>query len=296
LQVFRYLCAEILILRTVHYITITVAIAVIALLYWGGNTKPPKKAGDTPAVAGNMAEMPHTIAPASFDSMLEASVKELPEHAVNDLEAIKKEVAAATDSVHMAPHFINMAKLWQEHKKLPVAAYYYALAAKLENSEKSLNFAGQLFLDLVHETNVPGIQIWEAQQAVACFQRSLEINPANDTVKMALAAGFIEGTGETMQGVQLLLGITREKPDNIPANLMLGRLSVQSGQFDKALGRFETVLKQDPVNTEALYFIAEAYKGKGDKQKAIEYLEQCKKVVNKPEFSRDIDQYINSFK
>lgn len=284
-------------MRTVHYITIVAAAGLIALLYWGGNTKPPKKAGENQPAAGAMGAMPHsTLVPASFDSIQDASVKELPEHAAKELAAIRKDIDATSDSAHLAPFFVNMAKLWQEHKNLPMAAYYYALAAKLENSEKSLNFAGQLFLDLVHETTVPGIQLWEAQQAVACFQRSLDINPANDTVKMALAAGYIEGTGETMQGVQLLLGITREKPDNIPANLMLGRLSVQSGQFDKALGRFEAVLKQDPANTEALYFIAEAYKGKGDKQKAIEYLEQCKKVVNKPEFSRDIDQYINSFK
>jgi cytochrome c-type biogenesis protein CcmH/NrfG len=113
---------------------------------------------------------------------------------------------------------------------------------------------------------------------------------------MALAASYIEGTGETMQGVQLLLGVTREKPNNIQANLMLGRLSIQSGQFDKALGRFETVLKQEPENTEALYFLAETYKGKGNKEKAIELFEKCKKVVNKPQFSKDIDAYVNSFK
>jgi cytochrome c-type biogenesis protein CcmH/NrfG len=113
---------------------------------------------------------------------------------------------------------------------------------------------------------------------------------------MALAASFIEGTGETMQGVQMLLSITREKPDNVPANLMLGRLAIQSGQFDKAVQRFETVLKSEPENTEALYFLAEAYKGKGNKQKAIELFEKCKKIVNNPEFNRDIDQYINSFK
>ncbi|MGN6477045.1 MAG: tetratricopeptide repeat protein, partial [Flavipsychrobacter sp.] len=117
-----------------------------------------------------------------------------------------------------------------------------------------------------------------------------------DTVKMALAAAYIEGAGETMQGVQLLLGIIREKPDNIPANLMLGRLAIQSGQFDKAVQRFETVLKQEPENTEAMYFLAEAYKGKGDKAKAIELFEKCKQLVNKPDFTKEIDQYINSFK
>jgi tetratricopeptide (TPR) repeat protein len=73
-------------------------------------------------------------------------------------------------------------------------------------------------------------------------------------------------------------------------------MSIQSGQYDKAIQRYETVLKLEPKNTEALYFLAEAYKGKGNKEKAIELLEECKKIVNKPEFSKDIDEYIKSFK
>ncbi len=284
-------------MRTGHYLTIAAAILITAGLYWGMNTKPPKKnEGNTPQAGAMMGQAPATMQAASFDSILSAAYTQLPEHAAKDIEKLNKEISAISDSSQMAPLFINLAKLWQEHKQLPVAANYYALAAKLDNSEKSLNFAGQLFLDLMHETDAAGVQIWEAQQAVSCFQQSLQVKPDDDTVKMALAAAYIEGTGETMQGVQLLLGITREKPDNIPANIMLGRLSVQSGQFDKAIGRFETVLKQEPKNTEALYFLAETYKGKGDKQKAIELFEECKKVVNKPEFSRDIDQYINSFK
>lgn len=196
----------------------------------------------------------------------------------------------------MAPLYTELAKVWQEHKSLPIAAFYYATAAKLDNSEKKLNFAGQLFLDILHEAGSESVQVWEAQQAISCFQRSLELNPNSDSTKLAMAAGYIEGTGEAMQGVQILRNMVAENPDNVPANLMLGRLSVQSGQFDKAISRFETVLKKEPENTEALYFLAEAYKGKGDKQKAIALFEQCKKIVNKPEFSKDIDQYINSFK
>lgn len=249
--------------------------------------------GQSPA--GGQAAMP-AIEPASFDSILSASRAQLPAHAAEEVKSAEKGIAALSDSAAMAPLFTSLAKIWQEHKQLPVAAYYYATAAKLENSEKNLNFAGQFFLGLMHDAGSASVQVWEAQQAVACLKRSLELDPGNDTTKMALAAGYIEGTGETMQGVQLLLGITREKPDNVPANLMLGRLSIQSGQFDKALGRFETVLKQEPKNTEALYFLAEAYKGKGNKQKAIELFEKCKAIVNKPEFSKDIDNYITSFR
>lgn len=286
-------------MRSAQYITLTAAAGLLALLYWGMNTVPPKKEsapGASPE-QGAMTAAPHnTIQAASFDSIYTAVRQQLPAHAKGEIDSVEKIIGAIQDSSRMAPVFTDLAKVWQEHKQLPVAAYYYAKAGKLENSEKKLNFAGQLFLDLMHETNSASVQAWEAQQAIECFKRSLELNPANDTTKMALAASYIEGTGETMQGVQLLLGITREKPDNVPANLMLGRLSMQSGQFDKAIQRFETVVKLEPKNTEALYFLAEAYKSKGNKNKAIELFEQVKKIVNKPEFSRDIDQYINSFK
>lgn len=246
--------------------------------------------------AAGMSSGPHSVKAASVDSILTASRKQLPEHAKKEIEAIENEIVAVRDSSRMATSFLQLAKTWQQHKQLAAAAYYYAKGAKLENSEKSLNFAGQFFLDLMHEAGSQEVQIWEAQEAVACFNQALKLNPGNDTTKMALAASYIEGTGETMQGVQLLLGITREKPDNVPANLMLGRLSIQSGQNDKAIQRFETVLKTEPENTEALYFLAEAYKAKGNKEKAIELFEKCKKIVNNPDFSRDIDQYINSFK
>ncbi|OJW96400.1 MAG: hypothetical protein BGO70_01590 [Bacteroidetes bacterium 43-93] len=271
-----------------------------ALIYFGGNNIPPKKpaSGNMASGAGpaGMASAQSAVQPASFDSILNASRKQLSPALLADVEGLEKKLAAAKDSVAMIPVMQALALKWRDGKQLPVAAYYYATSAKLENSEKNLNFAGQLFLDLIHDAGSPGVQLWEAQQSIACLKRSQELNPGNDTVKMALAAAYIEGAGETMQGVQLLLGIIREKPDNIPANLMLGRLAIQSGQFDKAVQRFETVLKQEPENTEAMYFLAEAYKGKGDKAKAIELFEKCKQLVNKPDFTKEIDQYINSFK
>ncbi|XZF13130.1 tetratricopeptide repeat protein [Chitinophagaceae bacterium MMS25-I14] len=285
-------------MRLAHYLTIAAAILLIVILYKGINTIPPApKASGTPAapMAGGMPSTPMAEA-ASFDSILTAARKQLPEHARSELTTIEQKITGTKDSAAMAPDFTSLAKVWQQHKQLPVAAFYYATAAKLENSEKKLNFAGQLFLDILHEAGSTGVQVWEGQQAIDCFERSLRINPGNDTTKLAMAVGYIEGTGELMQGVQILRGIVADKPDNVPANLMLGRMSVQSGQFDKAIARFETVLKADPKNTEALYFMAEAYKGKGDKGKAIELFEQCKKLVNKPDFSKDVDQYINSFK
>jgi hypothetical protein len=287
-------------LRAIHYITIAVAITLIALLYWGGNTIPPKGKPETamqrPSSGGQVTPGPNTVKAATFDAILTASRKQLPKTVADSVSSIENELTAIRDSSRMAVVFSRLSGIWERNDGFPVSVYYRALAAKLENSEKNLTFAAQLFLELLeHEEDRP-VQMWEADNAIGCLERVLAHNPKNEEAQLAMASAYIQGTAEPMKGVQMALAIAREKPDNIPVNLLLGRMSIQSGQFEKAIKRFETVLKQEPEHKEALYFLAQAYEGTGNKQKAIELLEQCKKAVNKPEFSREIDQHINSLK
>ncbi|HRO41987.1 MAG TPA: tetratricopeptide repeat protein [Flavipsychrobacter sp.] len=280
-------------MRPIHYITIAAAVALIAILYFGGNIVPPKKEGaNTPVASGNT---PHSVAPASFDSILSVARQQLPAHAAEEIKTIETQLAAIRDSSRMAVVFDTLAKVWQRHKQGPVAAYYYLLAAKLDNSEKKLTFAAQLFLDLARKANSESAQAWSGQMAIDGFNRVLSINPGNDTAKVLLAECYI-GTGQTMDGVMMLREVTEKDPNNVPANLILGQQGIVSGQLDKAMARFETVLKQEPRNIEALLGLAEAYKNDGDKEKAINLLEQSKQVMNNPEFSKDIDAYIKSFK
>jgi len=148
----------------------------------------------------------------------------------------------------------------------------------------------------MQKTEKPEWRVWQAKEAIGCFNKTLQFNPENVDVKIALATCYTEGTGETMKGVTLLRDITSKDSTNIAANVILGKLAIQSGQFDKAIKRLELVLSLQAKNTEALYFLAEAYKGQGNKGKAIELFEKCKKMVNNPDFTKEIDQYINSFK
>lgn len=288
-------------MRQVHYITIVVAIILIALLYWGGNTVPPaKKPAVTPmqqaAANGAGSQGPNTMKAASFDSILTASRKQLPKTVADSVLFIENELAAIRDSSRMAVVFTKLSGVWERNKQYPVGVFYRAMAAKLESSEKKLTFAAQLFLELLEHEGNRAIQLWEASEAISCLELSLKIDSTNEEAKLAMASAYIQGTEQPMVGVQMLLAITREKPDDVPANMLLGRMSIQSGQYEKAIKRFETVLKTEPNNKEALYFLAQAYEETGNKQKAIELLEKCKMVVNNPEFSRDIDQHINSLK
>jgi len=280
-------------LRPVHYITITLAIATVAILYFGGNTVPPKKeSASAQTIEGK--ESPHVTKPASFDSILTAARQQLPVHAAEEIKTIENNLSAIGDSSRMAVIFDTLGKVWIQHKQPQVGAYYLLQSGKLENSEKKLTFAAQLFLELARKVNSESAQAWMGQMAIEGFNRALQLNPDNDTTKVGLAECYI-GTGETMQGGVMLRELTEKNPDNVPANLILGQQGIVSGQLDKAIGRFERVLKAEPKNLEALLGMAEAYKSKGEKQKAIQLLEQAKKIMNNPGFSKDIDDYIKSF-
>ena len=208
----------------------------------------------------------------------------------------EKQLSELADHEPSAIHFKDAAEYWEKQKELNMAAHFYKKAAFLENTEKSVTFAGNLFLAVMQKTEQPEIRRWQATEAIACFNKSLELNPENIDSKIALATCYTDGTGETMKGVTLLREVTQKDSNNISANIILGKLAIQSGQFDKAVRRLENVMKLRPDNTEAMYFLAEAYKGRGEKDKAIALFEKCKKLVKNPDFAKEIDRYINSFK
>ena len=91
----------------------------------------------------------------------------------------------------------------------------------------------------------------------------------------------------------MLRDVTAVDSINVPANFMLGRMAIVSGQFDKAIQRFERVVRQEPTNAEAYYLLADSYLAVGQKEKAIEALKNCKKLIKNPTFATEIDKYIN---
>ncbi len=279
-----------------HWVLLGGAILLIILLLQFGQFKS-KKASVSGAPAGSEMPMPGAQGDQhahDFDikAYLEKQMKVLSDTA-------RQRAQSLTETAETTPtpvNYKNIAECWELHDELNAAAYYYKKGAFLENTEKSLTFAGQLLLVLMQRNQEPGIRAWQAQEAIACFNKVLERNPESTETKIALATCYTEGTGETMKGVTLLREVTAKDSTNIAANIILGKLAIQSGQFDKAQRRLEMVVSMQPENTEAMYFLAESYKGLGQKEKAVKWFEQCKKLVNNPDFSAEIDRYIQSMK
>ena len=170
------------------------------------------------------------------------------------------------------------------------------------NSEKNLTFAAQLILrDLRNEEDLAK-RGWKAEEAISLFEKAIELNPINDSLKVGLGSCYVFGKGmagdaqSTMKGIQQLLQVVKNDSANMQAQMVLGIGGVISTQFDKAVDRLQTVVKNEPANIEAISWLADAYAGKGDKVNALKWYEISKRIINNPAYSKEVDERIKLLK
>ena len=192
-----------------------------------------------------------------------------------------------------------IADFWKDSAKKPEPYLFYtAEASKLENSEKNLTFAAQLILDNLRSEQDEAKINWKTEQAIALFEKAIQLNPGNDDLKIGLGSSYIFGKGrfgapeETMKGVQQLLSVVRKDSLNMKAQLVLGIGGFISRQYDKAIYRLQKVVTAQPHNIEAIAFLADSYAAIGNKTEAIKYFEISKRLYNNPEYTKEVDERI----
>ncbi len=84
---------------------------------------------------------------------------------------------------------------------------------------------------------------WEALQAKDLFERSLKINPDNDSAKVGLGACYLFGNiaPNPMEGIAKIMEVVEKDSTNAYAQMTLAKGSLLSGQIDKAISRLQTV-------------------------------------------------------
>ncbi len=197
----------------------------------------------------------------------------------------------------------RLADFWKDSiRSFEPYVYYLSEAAKLDKSEKNLTFAAQLILGNLRGEQDEAKLNWKAEQAIALFEKAIELNPNNDDLKVGLGSCYVFGKGrfgkpeETMKGIQQLLAVVRKDSANMKAQMMLGVGGYVSGQYDKAIERLQKVVTAQPDNLEAIAFLADAYAAKGDKTEAVKWYLISKRLANDPHYSQEVDERIKSLR
>src|SRR5437588_7249708 len=142
----------------------------------------------------------------SIDSILFRAKKELSPSQLTRIDLLENSISRGDVKNQQIGIYHRLAHFWGDSAgKFEPYAWYTAQSARLENSEKSLTFAARLFLDnLVNEENTE-IKQWESFQAKDLFERSLKLNPNNDSSKVGLGAVYLYGgIALPMQGISMI--------------------------------------------------------------------------------------------
>ncbi len=269
---------------------------LFAGLFFFGNTIPPKTKLAEPAstVHGAAPAIAPSVTTASLVSEAKAKLSPSQSSRITQLEnsVVRGDVKAQQIKVYN-----QLSAFWDDTlRQHLLGAYYTGEAAKLENSEKKLTFAARLLLDNLMEEENSARQTWIATNAKALFEKSLEINPANDSAKIGIGACYMFGniSENPMQGIMAVREIVEKNPDNIYGQMMLGIGGIRSGQYDKAIDRFTTVVSKQPDNLEAILYLAETYERKTDKANALKWYQAAAAKITLPEAHQAIEERIKS--
>lgn len=190
---------------------------------------------------------------------------------------------------------MNRILFWKSRSPMAVALAYKGIAMQT-NAYAYWDSTGDWFNVAHHKNDDTTLQKYLSENIISAYQKGLSVAKDSMVATVKLAEAYINVANETMQGVQLLLGVVEKDANNIKANLILGNLAMVSGQYDKARKRLSTVLERDSTHVEAAFLLAQTYHLLGDDAKAIELFEFCKTIVQNDQFHEEMNRYIQSIK
>jgi tetratricopeptide (TPR) repeat protein len=207
---------------------------------------------------------------------------------ISDLEA---QLKSASENEKLDLHK-KLAQQWDDVNLASPASLYYEMIAEEVPTFDSWLKAGDRFTDAYQQSMDSLVQPALVQKAISSYQKADKIKPNTLEVKTGLGIAYVTGTPNPMQGITLLLDVVKQDPKNLKANLNLGLFSMKSGQFDKAVERFKTVIAITP-SAEAWFYLASSYESMDKKTEAIAAYLKTKEIAADPNMSQFVDRKIN---
>ncbi len=192
--------------------------------------------------------------------------------------------------------FIPVVQFWDRLKRPDFASYYVEKIADRKQTTAAYTKAGDRYFYAVRfvkdGNEIPALY----QSAMRCYQKALDKDAKNIDAKIQLAACYVEGSPDPMKGIGLLKEVEKIDSSNVKLQLTFAFFSVKSGQWDKAIKRFETVLRIDPMYLEAYLHLADAYEQKQEFAKTIEMLEKYAALTQDATAKQEVLKYIEQLR
>lgn len=187
-----------------------------------------------------------------------------------------------------------------ETRKRFVYASQYASDALAENpSEERKKQVGRLSylatqMDFVQQDSALFQRL--SEQSIQALEDVVKVNAQDEETLLYLGLAYTRSrkVENSMNGIMTLRKLLEINPDNIEGSYQMGLFSMQTGQFERAIARFEKVLSLDPNNYPAQLQLALAYAESDQTEKAKPLLESLVKSKATPDEKRAARELLNN--
>jgi tetratricopeptide (TPR) repeat protein len=251
------------------------SIGLIALLYFGFDTKPPKqKLVEKSRVGGvELQEVQH---------LLRETMASMPGDKRSFFQGLENIVATAeSDSVRISASEA-LSAAWYDQQHFTLAGYSAERIAGIEGTEDNWSVAGTTYAAALMASGVSENVLLATAGAVRCLENAISLNPENPDHRINLAICYVEQppADHPMKGIQLLLELNRNYPENTSVLFHLARFGMRTGQFEKAEERLKNALLLDPEQRRLHCLMAELQTRILNPGKAAEHQAKCDQKNN----------------
>lgn len=195
---------------------------------------------------------------------------------------------------------VNQAKVlaqkWDDLEQAIPSALYLEEAASGQSTLVNWVKAGDRFLKAFDNTQDSVAKPVMLQKANAAYAKAIELDSTDLNAKTGMGITMVNGGGAPMAGITMLLDVVKKDPKNFRANMNLGMFAIKSGQFDKAIIRFEEIVQHIKATPDAYFYLATAYESLGKNNEAVDAYLQSKKLAANPTLSNFIDKKVAELK
>lgn len=191
----------------------------------------------------------------------------------------------------------SIIRFWDKTMRPAISAVYAKDKAELTGKTEDFMTAGERFIgvgEFLKEEDKP----WAYKEARLIFEKVIEKDPENADAQIDLAICYMNDpeANEPMKGISILKEVVAKDSTNTRAILQLGHFSVISGQYSKAIERYQQALEIDPKLDEAYFYLGDTYAKMGEMDTAEKYLLIYRGTLEDEEVKKQLDNYLQDLK
>ena len=241
-------------------------------------------------------EVPETATQINIEEVSNTAKNLVSTASTKEIEAIENAYANASGKEKIQKASL-LAKRWEDLEQSIPSAMYFEIVSTDEPTAANWLTTGDQYLKAFNNTPIDNdVKNVLLQKANVAYKKSLDLDTALTDAKTGLGISIVNGAGAPMEGIKLLMDVVAKDPKNLKANMSVGLFAIKSGQFDKAIIRFNDIVNNIKATPEAYSYLGAAYEGLNKKNEAIDAYLNSKKLTANPSFIKFLDTKIAELK